>query len=212
MAEYELQATVRNGKGKSYRKKLMSSGRLPGVVYGKKVESLPIEINYRDLHDIINQAGRNAIINLKVDNAGEYQVMIKDMQFDFIKQWLIHVDFYQISMEDAIEVSVPIQVTGKVEAGILQMAAREMTVSCLPGKIPEAITVDVSNMNIGDSLTAGDLQVPEDVKVKDPDTVILSVIPEAAAEPQAEEEEVEGAEAGEEAPATAEGEGEEQAE
>lgn len=190
MAQFDLQAVARTKKGKSYRKQLMARGWVPGVVYGKKIESLPVELEWRAFHDIITKGGRNAIINMKVENAGDYQVMVKEMQFDPIKQNLIHVDFQQISMDDVIQISVPIHVTGEVKDGILQMTLRELEISCLPGKMPEAITVDVSGLKAGDSITVNDLQVPEDVTVlDDPETVVLSVISETVAEPAETEEE-----------------------
>lgn len=196
MAQYEMQAVARTQKGKSYRKKLMERGWVPGVIYGKKIESLPVELEWRSLHNVMNAGGRNAIIKMKVEDKGDYQVMVKDMQFDPIKQFLIHVDFQQISMDDAIHINVPIHVNGEVKEGILQVLLRELSVSCLPGNIPEAINIDVSELNVGDTVTVKDLEVPEGVEVLDePEATVLTVSSEAAEPAETEEEagETEGA-------------------
>ncbi len=209
MAQFDLQAAARTEKGKSYRKKLMDRGWVPGIVYGKKIESMPVELEWRALHDVMNKGGRNAIINMNVENAGDYQVMVKDLQFDPIKQFLMHVDFQQISMEDAIQVNVPIYVNGEVQEGILQVILRELSVSCLPGSIPDALYVDVSSLTVGDTVTVSDLEVPEGVEVMaEPDAAVVTVSSEAAAEEPAEaeegEEEAAQEEAAGEAPAEAE--------
>ncbi|MTI83328.1 MAG: 50S ribosomal protein L25 [Firmicutes bacterium] len=189
MAQFDLKAAARTEKGKSYRKQLMNRGWVPGVVYGKKMESLPVELEWRTFHDVMNSGGRNAIINIKVENAGDYQVMVKDMQFDAIKKFLMHVDFQQISMSDAIEVNIPINVDGEIEEGILQIILRELNISCLPGNIPEGINVDVSKLHVGDTLSVNDLEIPEGVEViDDPEATILTVSSETVAEPEDEEE------------------------
>jgi len=205
MAQYDLQAIARTKKGKSYRKQLMARGWVPAVIYGKKIESLPVELEWRSLYDVMTAGGRNAIISMKVENAGDYQVMVKDMQYDPIKQFLMHVDFQQISMDDAIQVNVPIYITGEVKEGILQVLLRELGVSCLPGNIPEGINVDVSQLQVGDTVTVNDLEVPEGVTVMDePEATVLTVSSEAAEPAETEEEAVEAEGAGEgteEAPA-----------
>jgi len=203
MAQFDLTAATRTEKGKSYRKQLMNRGWVPGVVYGKKMESLPVELEWRTFHDVMNSGGRNAIINIKVENAGDYQVMVKDMQFDAIKQFLMHVDFQQISMSDAIEVNIPINVDGEIEEGVLQIILRELNISCLPGNIPGGINVDVSKLNVGDTLTVSDLEIPEGVEVLDDlEATILTISSETvAAEPEEAEE---GEEEGEEGPAEGE--------
>ncbi len=189
MAQFDLTAAARTEKGKSYRKQLMNRGWVPGVVYGQKMESLPVELEWRSFHDVMNSGGRNAIINIKVENAGDYQVMVKDMQFDAIKKFLMHVDFQQISMSDAIEVNIPINVDGEIEEGILQIILRELNISCLPGNIPEGINVDVSKLHVGDTLSVNDLEIPEGVEViDDPEATILTVSSETVAEPEDEEE------------------------
>jgi len=189
MAQFDLTAAARTEKGKSYRKQLMNRGWVPGVVYGQKMESLPVELEWRAFHDVMNSGGRNAIINIKVENAGGYQVMVKDMQFDAIKKFLMHVDFQQISMSDAIEVNIPINVDGEIEEGVLQIILRELNISCLPGNIPDGINVDVSKLHVGDTLSVNDLEIPEGVEViDDPEATILTVSSETVAEPEDEEE------------------------
>lgn len=180
MAQYEMQATARTEKGSSYRKQLMQRGWVPGVLYGKEIETLPVELEWRSLNNVMNAGGRNAIINLKIGDSGEYQVMVKDMQFDVVKRFLMHVDFQQISMTDTIQITIPIHVDGEVEEGIVQALLRELTISCLPGNIPEGVSIDVSDLKVGDTIVVGDLEVPEGVEVIDePDATVITVGSEA---------------------------------
>ncbi|MCF8010116.1 MAG: 50S ribosomal protein L25 [Clostridiales bacterium] len=194
MAQYNLQAAARTEKGKSYRKELMNKGWVPGIVYGKNMESQSVELEWRPLHDVLSKGGQNAIINMNVKNDGEHKVMIKELQYDSITKFLIHVDFKQISMHDKVQVVVPIHQQGEIQDGILQVVMRELNVSCLPGKIPESFVVDISSLTIGDSVTVADLDIPDGVDVENaPDETVLTITsedkePTGAEEPEDNEE------------------------
>lgn len=198
MAQVNLQVTVRDRTGKSYRKELSRRDMVPGVVYGKSVGSIPVEMEYKPLRNIL-AGNRNAIIDLAVQEPGgdetrNYKVMVKDMDYDPIKRVIRNVDFYQISMDNAIQVGIPIELTGKVAAGILQYGLRELQVSCLPGNIPEGITASLDGMTVGDTITVQDLAVPENVVVlDDPAAMVATVVAQRVeAEEPADEEEGEG--------------------
>lgn len=177
MAEYSIKASVRANMAKSYRKNLLRRGLIPAVVYGRAVGSLPLEVAEKELQNAI-QAGKNTIINLSVPgNGGPYKVMVRELQFDPLKRSVIHADFQQISLRNRIHTGVPVILTGEVTGGVAQIALRELEVSCLPAKIPGQITVDVSGMKPGDSLTVSDLAVPRGVDVlTDPDVTVVTVL------------------------------------
>jgi large subunit ribosomal protein L25 len=143
--------------------------------------------------------------------------MLKEIQMDPVKQTVLHVDLYEISMDKKIEVEVPITLTGTAkgvsdEGGILQQVSRTLEISCLPDNIPDAFELDVTDLNIGDSLHVSDLKIPSDIEVLVEDELtIATVVPPTKVEeiePEVPEEEEEGEEVEAEAVAETEEEGE----
>lgn len=204
MAKAVLQAGLRTGRGRGYRLGLAAQGKVPAVVYSKSIGSLAVETDLRELETILNsETGRNTLINLKINGNGDYQVLIKELQSDPVRQKLMHVDFQQISLKEKIQTTVPLHLSGEpagvVQGGILQQPLRELEISCLPTKIPEVITVDVSALGMGDSITVAGITVPPGVTVlTGGETVVASILapvlekepaaaPEAAETPAAEE-------------------------
>ncbi|WP_027717171.1 50S ribosomal protein L25/general stress protein Ctc [Desulfovirgula thermocuniculi] len=194
--EAVLVAQVRAGRGKGYRNRLAAQGKIPAVVYGKAVGSLPVEISLRELRKLLGgEVTRSKVLDLKIAGDGwerQEKVLIKEMQHDPLTGRLIHVDFHQISLTEEVTTTVPVELVGEPvgikKGGILQHQLREVEISCLPTAIPEAITVDVSGLDVGDTIFVRDLVVPEGVKVlADPDEVVATVV-EAEAEEVAEEE------------------------
>ncbi|MFA7467468.1 MAG: 50S ribosomal protein L25 [Desulfotomaculaceae bacterium] len=210
MAEFNLQVNYRAKTGKSYRKELASREMVPGVVYGKSVGSIPVEMQYKPLRNIL---GQNSVVDLTVLGPGEgetqnLKVLVKDVQVDPIKRVYLNIDFHQISLDYAIQVGVPIELTGQVKSGILQHGLREVQVSCLPGDIPRGVTASLDGMTVGDTITVQDLPMPENITVLDePGAMVATVVAHRAeaAEPGADEEA--GGE-GAEAPAGNQAEGE----
>lgn len=191
MTEYNIRASVRENLSKGYRRDLFRRGMIPAVVYGKTVRNLPLEIPGKEVENAL-QAGRNTIINLTVSgNGGPYKVMVRDLQLDPIKRAIIHADFQQISLRDKIHTTVPIHLSGVVASGLARLALRALDISCLPARIPDRITVDVTGMSPGDSISVAGLEVPKGVSVlTDPDvTVVTLMAPENEAVEEAVREE-----------------------
>jgi len=180
---------------------------LPAVVYGKEAGNLLVQCPEKELTSIL--AGHSiggTLINLEVADGNKrgkapYLVMIREVQRDPIKQKLMHVDFYQVSLTEEIQTEIPVHLVGDApgvkDGGLLQHLLRDVTVSCLPGKLPERLEADISKLGLGDQLTVADLQVPEGVKVlNDPESIIAHVVaPAVEEEPTPEEEAAEAAEA-----------------
>lgn len=177
MTEYNIKASVRENLSKGYRNDLIRRGIIPAVVYGKTIKNLPLEIPQKDVLDAM-RAGRNTIINLKVTgNGGQYKVMVRDLQFDPVSRAVIHADLQQISLRARVKTTVPVQISGQVARGLARVALRELEIACLPSKIPARITVDVSGMKPGDTLTVAGLEAPGEINVlSDPETVVVSVL------------------------------------
>lgn len=208
-----LAAQSRTETGKGVARSLRRQALIPAVFYGPEVDPVPLILQSRDLEKLITTgAGENILIDLNIEDGKSTQshrAMIKEIQVDPVKQNILHVDLYAISMDKKISVEVPITLTGTAvgvsdEGGILQQISRTLEISCLPDRIPEAFELDVTALAIGDSLHVSDLEIPEGVEVLAEDELIIaSVVPPTVEEiePEVLEEEEEGEEVDEEAEA-----------
>jgi len=156
---------------------------IPAAVYGEGGEAMAVAVNAKEIATILRSgSGHNTIFKLTLpqSSAEPANVIIKDYQIDPIKGRLLHADLLRLSMTTMTRVSVSIETIGeppgvKSEGGILELQTREIEVECLPGDIPEHLTVDVSHLQIGDHVTAGDLVYDRDkVKLLVDDTQIVA--------------------------------------
>lgn len=185
----KLAAKPRTDFKKSATNKLRNEGFVPAVLYGKDKESKSIFINEIDLVKTVREEGRNAIISLDIENGDSFDVMLHDYQMHVLKDQVTHADFYVVDMDSEMEAQVPLRVLGEPkglrEGGVLQQPVYEITVLAKPREIPEEITVDVSELEIGDVVTIADLPTVAEYKfVDDVETTLATVTA-----PQAEEEE-----------------------
>jgi large subunit ribosomal protein L25 len=205
MAQVQLAADVRTERGKKAAHRLRRQGILPAVLYGGKTGNIPLSVNLHDLHQIVAKGGgETTLINLAIHQEQEtttVPVIIKELQIDPVKRTLVHADFLEITMGHVIEIHVPLELTGEspgVKAGgILEFLAREIIVECLPSKMVGHFNIDISSLEVGDSVTVGDLSLGDDYKIiTDHETVIVTVAPpllkevEEEAEAELEEPEV----------------------
>ena len=207
--EATLEAVKREGRGKNEANRLRASGKIPAVVYGARKEGqapegLPLAVDPRAVLRILHSdSGANTLINLKVDG-GEARVMVKEYQLDPITHQLLHADFYQLAMDKAITVTVPVQLRGeprgvKLQGGLLDFVTREIQVECLPTDIPEHIDLDVSELMLNQSVRVRDLAQSDKWKaVTDGDAMLVHVVM-----PKAEESAAATTEGAAAAPATA---------
>lgn len=193
--EATLQAQKRDGRGKNEARRLRASGRIPAVVYGtEKGKATEISVDPKMLLRILHsEAGVNSLIGLQLDGAGDTRVLVKEYQLDPIGHKLLHADFYQVAMDKKLTVTVPIVVKGeakgvKQQGGIVDFVHRDLQIECLPGDIPENITVDISELMLNQGIRVRDLMT-EGAKwtpVSEQDMMIVHVVPlKAEAEPAA---------------------------
>jgi large subunit ribosomal protein L25 len=201
MKEVVLKASLRERVGKEYAKKLRKNGLIPAVVYGQKAASQPLEIEGKAFHALLREGlGENVLVTLVTEGQknGERKVLIREIQRDPVKGYIVHVDFHEVSLTKKLSLQVPIHLVGAPEGvkegGILQHTLRELEVQCLPTAIPEKIEVDVSHLKIGDSIHVSDL-ITEGLEIlSDPQSSVVSVVPPTVfkepevAAPAAEEE------------------------
>ena len=183
MASATLEATTRDSRGKNEARRLRAAGRIPAVLYGGADGALPISVDPKVLSRILHSgSGVNSIIGLDVAGKGVTQVLVKEFLLDPIKHSMLHADFYRLQMDKAITVTVVISLKGeakgvKLQGGVVDFPGREVEVECLPGDIPENLTIDVSELMIGQGVRLKDLSAGAKwTAVSDPDTLIVHVI------------------------------------
>jgi len=206
----ELNAVTRTDSGKGQARTLRREGRLPAVLYGPNTDPVMLSIDLSELEDITKggSAGQ-ALLSISVKGEKKSRTaMIKELQVSPLSGDYLHVDFYEVDMQKKINVMVPVTTIGKcigIEmGGMLQLIRRELEVLCLPGNIPEHIEIDITELNIGDSVHVEDVKLEGDIEIPhEVDFTILTILSAKMKEEEVEEEELEegeeGVEEGEEA-------------
>lgn len=199
-----LKAEPRSEIGKGAARALRREGYIPGVIYGHGEETTACKVDRNELEKLITSiAYESRLIDLKTDG-GSKPVLIREVQFHPFRPQILHIDFLAVHKGEKIRLDIPIRVLGTAvgvkEGGILEHLRHEVEVRCDPDSIPEALEIDITELEVGDSLTIGDLRLPEGVDLlDDPATTILSVVPPTIVkEPEPEEEELAALEALEE--------------
>ena len=207
-----LKASQREAVGNGPSRVLRRDGKIPAILYGPKTEPIKLAIDRLELEPIFKAgAVAQTLLKLEIDGVDSVRkVMIKEMQKHPVSRTVLHLDLYEVSMDQKIKVMVPVVTTGKsagVEVGgTLQIIRRELEVFCLPDQIPENITIDITGLEIGDSFHVEDLPLEDAVEIPaDVNFTILTILsPTAEEEEEVEDEEVEGEEEGEEGEEAAE--------
>lgn len=189
-----LDATTRERKGTRYARRIRAEGKLPGVVYGHKQDPVSIIVDHRNTIDHLKHGYR--VFNVNIDGSDEV-CLVKDLQFDHLGTNVIHIDFTRIDLTEEIGLRVNLEFVGsavglKEPGATLQTPRVTLEVRCLATNVlTEALPVDVSGIEAGASMTAGEIPLPEGLRLdEDPDTVIAQVVLQQAEE----EESVEGEE------------------
>ncbi|MFJ7748057.1 50S ribosomal protein L25/general stress protein Ctc [Peribacillus sp. NPDC097295] len=182
-----LVAKERKGAKQSNLRNLRESGEIPAVVYGNHNGSTAISVNNADFQKTIKEVGRNGIISLDLEGT-KHQVMLSDYQKDPLKNFIFHADFLIVDMSAELQAQVRINLVGTSkgvkDGGVLQQSLHEVTVSARPDDIPESIDVDVTELQVGDSIYISDIQKNQKVSLDNSgEEVIASVLP-----PRQEEE------------------------
>ena len=188
MEQRVLEVVLRTDRGKEGARRIRREGKIPAVLYGRKTPTFHLAVKPEELKKILTSGAKeNTLIGLKVNGPGNEKVgnpvvMLKDLQIHPLSRSYLHADFYAVAMDEKIEVDIPMRLVGKAEGvktgGIQQQAMREIRVRCLPSEIPEFLEVDVSALQIGDSIHVRDLTPPEKFEiVTDKNITLASVVP-----------------------------------
>ena len=206
MSEVKLSAESGRTTGSRSSGRLRGEGRIPAVVYGHGIEPVSISVDRKQLRAALHtDAGSNALINLTV-GGDEHLTIVKDLQRHPVRNEVVHVDFIVVNRDEVVTVDTPITLVGESQAvkeasGTIDLQMFTLSVNAKPGDIPNEIVVDVSEMQIGDSIRVGDLKLPTGVTTDvDPEeAVAIAQVTRATLEAeQLEEEAAEAAAEGEE--------------
>jgi large subunit ribosomal protein L25 len=201
----ELKTKIRTTTGNGPARRLRMSGQVPAVVYGPKTEPVLLSVNKSDLEQLFKKGGiGQVVLNLVIQKNGEtltMPAMIKELQTHPVSRNFIHIDFYEIKMDQKITAKIPVVTTGIAKGvelgGILQIIRRELEVECLPLEVPESIEIDISDLDIGDSIHVEKIRLEGEIEFLEDDnyTVVTVLAPKLEEEEPEEEEEDEEEEA-----------------
>lgn len=194
MSEYTLKGYERTDLRKGATRQLRRDGKIPAVMYGKS-KTKPIAVEAREFNTKFHHISENTLITLTIGRK-KHQVLIKDYQENLLKNYLVHLDFYEVEKGKLLRTHIPVTITGSSkgvkEGGILQVSLHEIEVECTPQDIPDHFTVDVSELEVGESLHVDSIEVPEGVRllIDDDMTVVSVTAPRIEEEEPVAEEEV----------------------
>lgn len=196
---FRVQAKPRDGRGKNDARRSRRAGMVPITVYGGGAETVSALAQLSDLAAILrSEAGRNTIFTIDVEGIGESEVMFHDRQIDPVRGRLVHADLTRLVKGQKIEVTVPLHLIGepigvKEKQGVLEQTLREIQIRCEPREIPDTLDVDVSNLDVHDTLHVSDIKVSEAIEILTDAEFVIATIgivkEEEAPAPAAEGEE-----------------------
>ncbi|NOZ85245.1 MAG: 50S ribosomal protein L25/general stress protein Ctc [Deltaproteobacteria bacterium] len=197
MEARQLEAERRTETGKGVARKLRAQGKIPAICYGKNLKAIPMALVPGELAKVLDrEKGVNTLIKLDIkgEEPMEKLVLVKDRQFHPLSGSLLHADFVEVKEGEVLRIEVPLILTGRSkgvkEGGTLSQPRRRLLIECTPDKIPTKIELDVTNLDLGDSIHIDELEMPDGVKaVYDRSyTVAVVVAPSAEKEEKVEEE------------------------
>jgi len=202
MAEITLNVESGRALGTRPSGRLRTAGKIPGVVYGHGMDPIPVAIGARDLRAALTtESGLNALLSLKIGST-THLAIAKELQRHPVRQTVTHVDFQVVRRDEIVTAEVRIALVGESEAvhradGTIDQELLSLQIKAKPGEVPAVIELDISSLEIGDSLRISDLQLPEGVTTDvDPEAAVAIAHPPRAHELEAEVEGAEPAEAG----------------
>jgi large subunit ribosomal protein L25 len=201
-----IAAEPRSTRGKNEARRLRVEHKIPAVVYGTGSEPVPVSVSPKEINRILfSPSGHNTIFNVDIAGGENTPVMVVDWQHDPVKGNLLHIDMLRVDLTKRLTVKVPVHTTGeargvKQQGGLFQVVTREVEIECLPDEIPEAFSVDVTPLLIGQSIRAGEVPLAGSmILITAPEMVMSHVI----AVRGSTDEEAAAAEGAEAAPAAA---------
>ncbi len=189
MARQSANVTVkpRSELGSRANKRLRDAGFIPGVIYGHKEAVVPVTLPKKEVVNHLNHGAH--VFDLAIDGKSE-KVLVKEVQYDHLGLEVLHVDFARVSLDERVEVTVPLELKGtpkgEADGGVLQQTVQELEIECLVTEIPDAIRHNVSEMALDDVLHIKDLKLPAGAKAMQDEDLIVATVKEIVEEAPAE--------------------------
>ena len=183
--EHKININKRDNSGKKSTKQLRKDNNIPGVYYSpSSKESAPFYISQGEYHEAVKSGGR--IFNINVEGKKQ-TVLFKSIQYHPVTEKVLHIDLYGIKMDKLVNIKIPVQLTGSPigvveEGGVLNQASNEIEIQCLPAHIPEFVETDISELNLGDSISVGSIYLDEKITLVTPEDTILASVTHAMKE------------------------------
>jgi large subunit ribosomal protein L25 len=182
MPEIVVAAEGRTETGKNINHRLREKGLIPGVVYGAGRKAIPVSVSPKEITSILrSKTGENTLFDIELKGK-RHKVILKEYQVEPVKGSLLHADFYEVALDKPLEVEVPIELVGtpvgvKVQGGIVDFVTRELSIECLPMDIPEKISLDISELELGKHLRVSDIKAPAKVTIlTEPEVVLVHIV------------------------------------
>lgn len=186
IAKLKVQKRIASGKGAA--RKARAAGRVPGVIYGHGEQTQPVSADAHELHMLFSRVHyENKIIELEIEGEKTpMKVLVREVQSHAFKNEVLHVDFYQIHANEMVTVEVPVVLQGVAPGtrvgGVVMQTITDLELRCLPDRIPDHLTVDISKLEINDAVHVSDLELPEGVVAQvEGDRVVMSISPPVVA-------------------------------
>ena len=183
----KLKSRLRTGTGRRPSGRIRRSGWIPAIFYGNKFDAQNIEVEQKDFATLVRGKKITHLIDLGLENGGTSVAVIKDIQRNCMNNHeYYHIDFQRVDMKVKITVKVPVELSGipmgvKETNGVLNFAMKQVTIECLPSDIPEKVIIDVSNLNIGNSIHVQDVKI-ENITLKEPPHAVIAAVTHATEE------------------------------
>ena len=201
MQQETLRAVGRAASGTRPARRLRREGQVPAVVYGRDLDTVPIQVNDRDLYTILHtEAGLNALINVEIEGGETILTVARELQRDPVRGDITHLDFIKVSLDVEIEAEVALQLIGtpigvREDGGLVEAIETTLMIRALPTQVPNAVELDVSELGVGDGLKVADLPTIEGVTyLADEDAPLVTILAPTVVEEVVEEELLEGVE------------------
>ena len=198
MEKIELKVTGRKTTGNGAARELRRESMIPAILYGPKAEPVMLSVITKELENILKTSNiGQVLLELRIQNGEQTSrtAMIKELQTQPVSGKLLHVDFYEVAMDQKIKISIPVVTTGQAkgveEGGVLQLVRHEVEIFCFPNNIPESLEIDVTDMDIGDSKHMDEVSIDESFELADETnfTIVTVLSPKAEEAEEVEEEE-----------------------
>lgn len=174
----KLKAEKRTQTGTNASKKVRAEGKVPAVVYGSQLDTISIAFNQKEFEDTLREVGMNGVFKVEVEGE-EYDVFVKDLDHAAVKPILYHVDLLAFTAGEKVTMEIPVYVQGEEEikeGGYVSQSISEIEMDISPASAPSEISIDVSEMVIGDSVAVSDLDLPKDAEIlTEMDATVISI-------------------------------------